>query len=164
MRNQNMRVVGVYNDGHETVEAIENLKKEGYDSQDISVIAKHSNEVKDINEETGTHTEESVATGATTGGVLGGLAGLLAGVGALAIPGVGPILAAGPIAATLTGAAAGAGIGGIAGALIGMGIPEDEADQYQTDITEGKILVLVDTNALPQVRNHDILNESDVKF
>ncbi|MED1204098.1 general stress protein [Heyndrickxia acidicola] len=156
MEEHNMRVVGVYYDAHEAVEAIEDLKQEGYDSEDISVIAKHKEEVMEINEETGTRTEEGVAAGAATGGILGGLAGLMAGVGALAIPGIGPILAIGPIAATLTGAAAGAGVGGIAGALIGLGIPEEEAGRYQTDITEGRILVLVDTNAHPKDRNQGI--------
>lgn len=71
----------------------------------------------------------------------------MAGVGALAIPGIGPLLAAGPIVAMLTGAAVGAGTGGLAGALIGMGIPEDEADQYERDVKDGKLLVLLDPNA-----------------
>ncbi len=138
------RIVGVYNNGDEAVQAIEELKSQGYDRDSISVIAKDRDDVEDIHEETGTKTEEGMATGAATGGVLGGLAGFLAGVGALAIPGVGPILAAGPIAATLTGAAVGAGAGGLAGALIGMGIPEDEANRYESDVKAGKILVLVD--------------------
>ncbi|NHM31563.1 general stress protein [Bacillus sp. C11] len=140
------RIVGVYNNGHEAVEAIEDLKRQGYDRDDISVVAKDHSDVEMINDETGTKTEEGMATGAATGGVLGGLAGFLAGVGALAIPGVGPILAAGPIAATLTGAAVGAGAGGLAGALIGMGIPEDEANRYENDVKSGKILVMVDEN------------------
>ncbi len=138
------RVVGVFDNGDEAVRAIEDLKVQGYDRDAISVVARDRDDVDDIHDETGTKTEEGLATGAATGGVLGGLAGFLAGVGALAIPGVGPILAAGPIAATLTGAAVGAGAGGLTGALIGMGIPEDEADQYERDVKSGKILVLVD--------------------
>ena len=138
------RIVGVYDNGDQAVQAIEDLKAQGYDRDAISVVARDRDDIDDIHEETGTKTEEGLATGAATGGVLGGLAGFLAGVGALAIPGVGPILAAGPIAATLTGAAVGAGAGGLAGALIGMGIPEDEANRYESDVKAGKILVLVD--------------------
>ncbi|MGW8956040.1 hypothetical protein [Paenibacillus sp. NPDC055715] len=84
---------------------------------------------------TGTKAPEGVATGAATGGVVGGGAGLLVGIGAFAIPGIGPILAAGPIAATLTGAAVGAGAGG----LVGLGIPEDDARQHETYVNQGKI-------------------------
>ncbi|SFC87043.1 Heat induced stress protein YflT [Bacillus sp. OV322] len=141
------RVVGVYDNGEDAIRAVEDLKRQGYDRDDISVIAKDRDDVDMVNESTGTNTEEGMAAGAATGGILGGAAGLLAGVGALAIPGIGPILAAGPIVATLTGAAVGAGTGGLAGALIGMGIPEDEADRYETDVKSGKLLVLVDPKA-----------------
>jgi len=136
-------LVGVYDTENEAIQAVEDLKRQGYAPEDISVIGKNKDEVNGINDATGTKTEEGLAAGAATGGVLGGLVGLLAGVGALAIPGVGPILAAGPIAATLTGAAVGAGAGGLAGALIGMGIPEEEADRYEGYVKEGKILVVV---------------------
>ena len=151
------RVVGVYENGDDAVRAVEELKAQGYDSADISVVARDREEVEAVSSETGTKTEEGLAAGAATGGLLGGAAGLLAGVGALAIPGIGPLLAAGPIAATLTGAAVGAGTGGLAGALIGMGIPEDEADQYERDVKEGKLLVLLDPNARVResyVNNH----------
>ncbi|PLS15977.1 general stress protein [Bacillus sp. M6-12] len=138
------RVVGVYNNGDEAIRAIEDLKRQGYDRDDISVVAKDRDEVAEVNDATDTKTEEGLAAGAATGGVLGGVAGLLAGIGALAIPGIGPIVAAGPIAATLTGAAAGAGAGGLAGALVGMGIPEEDAGRYESDVKSGKILVMVD--------------------
>ncbi|GKV57449.1 hypothetical protein NCCP2222_33960 [Sporosarcina sp. NCCP-2222] len=138
------RVVGYYNTEAEAVAAIEDLKRQGYNSNDISIISKNEQQVDYIEEETGTHAADGAATGAATGGVLGGLGGVLAGIGALAIPGVGPIIAAGPIVAGITGAAAGAGVGGLAGALIGMGIPEDEAERYNQYFDEGKILVLVD--------------------
>jgi uncharacterized membrane protein len=137
-------LVGVYDNEREAIQAVEDLKRQGYATEDISVISKNDDEVDHINEATGTKTEEGLAAGAATGGVLGGLTGLLAGIGALAIPGIGPIVAAGPIAATLTGAAVGAGAGGLAGALIGMGIPEDEADRYEGYVKEGKILVVVE--------------------
>ncbi|AZU61684.1 general stress protein [Neobacillus mesonae] len=137
-------LVGVYDTEQAVIQAVEDLKRQGYASEDISVIGKDKDVVKDINDTTGTTTEKSAITGAATGGALGGILGLLAGVGALAIPGIGPIVAAGPIAATLTGAAAGAGVGGLAGVLIGLGIPEDEADRYEGYVKEGKFLVVVE--------------------
>lgn len=90
-----------------------------------------------------TKAPEGAATGAGTGGVLGGVLGWLAGIGALAIPGIGPFVAAGPIMALLGGAAVGATVGGITGALIGMGIPEYEAKRYESKLKEGKILISV---------------------
>ncbi|MET3575427.1 general stress protein [Bhargavaea ullalensis] len=141
------RVVGYYDTEQQAIDAIEDLKRQGYRSEDISVISQNNDQVDAIADETGTKAAEGAATGAATGGVLGGLGGVLAGLGALAIPGIGPIVAAGPIVAGLTGAAAGAGVGGLAGALIGMGVPEDEAERYETYFNEGKILVLVDRSA-----------------
>ncbi|WP_342664028.1 general stress protein [Peribacillus kribbensis] len=143
----NKRVVGVYDDGNSAIAAVEDLQEQGYARDEISVIAKDPEEAREITDETGTKAGEGAAAGATTGGVLGGLTGFLAGVGALAIPGIGPILAAGPIAATIAGAATGAGAGGIAGALIGMGIPDEEAERYESDLKSGKILVLVDADS-----------------
>lgn len=137
-------VIGYYDTEQEAVHAIEKLKRAGYRDEDISVISKNQQDVDHITEETDTKAPEGAATGAATGGVLGGLGGVLAGLGTLAIPGIGPVIAAGPIVAGLTGAAAGAGLGGLAGALIGMGIPEDEAHQYSEYVNQGKILVLVD--------------------
>ncbi|MFC0272557.1 general stress protein [Metabacillus herbersteinensis] len=137
-------IVGVYHSEQEAILAVEDLKRQGYNAEEISVIGKNRDEVNVVNEETGTKTGEGAATGAITGGALGGLTGLLAGVGALAIPGIGPIVAAGPIVATLTGATAGAGVGGLSGAFIGMGISEDKAKYYDNSVKEGKILVLVD--------------------
>lgn len=138
------RVVGYYDTETQAIEAIESLKLQGYRTEDISVISKSREEAATVTEETDTHVAEGAVTGAATGGALGGLGGVLAGLGALAIPGIGPVVAAGPIVAGLTGAAAGAGVGGLAGALIGMGIPEDEANRYNEYFEAGKILVLVD--------------------
>ncbi|MBS4177289.1 general stress protein [Lederbergia citrea] len=137
-------VIGYYDTEQEAVNAIEQLKREGYRTEDISVISKNREDVDHITEETDTKAAEGAATGVATGGALGGLGGVLAGLGALAIPGIGPVIAAGPVIAGLTGAAAGAGIGGLAGALIGMGIPEEDAHRYNDYVNEGKILVLVD--------------------
>ncbi|PLR77367.1 hypothetical protein CU633_11280 [Bacillus sp. V3-13] len=144
MVNHNKRVIGSYESELEAIQAVEKLKADGYRAEDISVISKNRDDIETVNEETGTKTGKGLAAGAATGGVLGGLTGLLVGIGALAIPGIGPLVAAGPIAAALTGAAVGAGAGGLAGALIGMGIPEDEARQYEDEVKTGRILVLVD--------------------
>ncbi|GGA32044.1 YsnF/AvaK domain-containing protein [Paenibacillus physcomitrellae] len=138
------KIVGVFATEQDATNAIQDLKRIGYRAEDISVIGKNKHDLNDIHEETGTKAPEGVAAGAATGGVLGGIAGLLAGLGALAIPGIGPILAAGPIAATLTGAAVGAGTGGLVGGLVGMGIPEDEAEEYNANVKSGRILVMVD--------------------
>ncbi|WP_144551599.1 general stress protein [Bacillus sp. X1(2014)] len=136
-------IVGVYQSEQEAIAAIEDLIKWGYDKSEISVIGKDHNHLDTITEETGTAVEDTAATGALTGGAIGGATGLLAGLGALAIPGIGPIVAAGPIAASIMGALTGAGVGGLAGALIGLGIPDDDAKYYQESVEEGKILVLV---------------------
>ncbi|MGK7378045.1 general stress protein [Planococcus sp. 1R117A] len=151
------KVVGSYHSENEAISAIEDLKRKGYRSEDISVLSKDKKEIENVTGETGTHAGEGAATGAVTGGALGGLGGVLAGIGALAIPGIGPIVAAGPIVAGLTGAAAGAGVGGLTGALIGLGIPEDEAQEYETQFNEGRILVLVDDNssAIPDHNDRD---------
>ncbi|MBP1993309.1 general stress protein [Paenibacillus eucommiae] len=141
------KIVGVFHTENEAINAIEGLKQQGYRSEDISVIAKDRDEVSAVTETTGSKAPEGLATGAAAGGVLGGVTGLLAGIGALAIPGVGPIIAAGPIAAVLTGAAVGAGTGGLVGGLIGLGIPEDEVEIYNNYVKEGNILVLVDSHA-----------------
>ncbi|SDN03076.1 general stress protein [Bacillus sp. OK048] len=135
-------VVGVYNSEQDAILAIEGLIRQGVDKQDICVIGKDLKDVNYIADETGAVAEDSAATGALTGGTLGGLTGLLVGVGALAIPGAGPIIAAGPIASSLIGALAGVGLGGLTGALIGLGIPDHEAEYYGNSVEEGKILVL----------------------
>ncbi|WP_284036658.1 general stress protein [Neobacillus sp. 114] len=134
-------VVGVYDTEQEAIHAIDLLLNQGYHKDEISVIGKNVNHVA---RDTGTAMEETAAAGAAVGSALGGIPGLLAGAGALAIPGVGPFIAAGPIAAGLMGAAAGAGIGGLTGALVGMGIPDDKAESYENSVKEGKIIVLVE--------------------
>jgi len=138
------RVVGVYKSEQEAIAAVEDLKTQGYATRDISIMGRDSREVDTVTEETDTEVVDGITTGALTGGALGGLTGLLAGAGALAIPGIGPIVAAGPIASVLTGAVTGAGVGGLTGALVGIGIPKEEAEYYSNSVKEGKILVLVD--------------------
>lgn len=138
------KIVGVFENEREASLAIQNLQDRGFTSDEISVVAKDRNDLRAIDDETGTKAPEGLAAGAATGGVLGGVTGLLAGVGALAIPGIGPILAAGPLAAAIAGMAVGAGAGGLVGGLVGLGIPENEAEEYQEYLNRGNILVLVD--------------------
>jgi hypothetical protein len=160
------KIVGVFHTEREAINAIEGLKQQGYRAEDISVIAKDKEDLNTVTDSTGSKAPEGIATGATAGGILGGVTGLLVGIGALAIPGVGPILAAGPIAATLTGAAVGAGTGGLVGGLIGLGIPEDEANVYNDYVKDGNILVLVDSqvdrdnHTYTNFRNNNSLNAS----
>ncbi|QSF45902.1 YsnF/AvaK domain-containing protein [Paenibacillus tianjinensis] len=160
----NKKIVGVFHNEHEASRAIEDLKSRGFLTEDISVIARDKRDVDAISDETGTKAPEGMASGAATGGLLGGVTGLLAGIGALAIPGIGPIIAAGPIAATLAGAAVGAGTGGLVGGLIGLGIPEDEAESYDNYVDEGRILVMVDADSsrandvYDVFRNHNSAN------
>src|SRR6476619_6130719 len=110
---------------------VDRLKGAGFSNNDISVLFPDKAGTKDFAHEQNTKAPEGAATGAGTGGVLGGVFGWLVGIGALAIPGLGPFIAAGPIMAALSGAAAGAAIGGITGARVGMGIPEIEAKHYE---------------------------------
>jgi hypothetical protein len=124
---------------------VEELRTAGFSNNDISVLFPDKSGTKDFAHEQHTKAPEGAATGAGTGGVLGGVFGWLVGIGALAIPGLGPFIAAGPIMAALSGAAAGAAIGGISGALIGMGIPEYEAKRYEGKVKEGNILISVHT-------------------
>ncbi len=126
---------------------VSRLKSEGFSDDDISVLFPDKSTTKDFAHETNTKAPEGAATGAGAGGVVGGTLGLLAGIGLLAIPGVGPFIAAGPIMAALGGIAVGATVGGITGALIGMGIPELEAKRYEGKIKDGNILISVHTDS-----------------
>ncbi len=119
------------------------LKSSGFSGNDISVLFPDKSGTRDFAHEKNTKAPEGATIGAGTGGVVGGAIGLLAGIGALAIPGLGPFIAAGPIMATLSGMAAGATVGGVTGALIGLGIPELEAKRYEGKIKDGNILIAV---------------------
>jgi hypothetical protein len=122
---------------------VEQLKGAGFSNNDISVLLPDKTGTRDFAHEQHTKAPEGAAAGAGTGGVLGGALGWLVGIGALAIPGLGPFIAAGPIMAALSGAAAGAALGGVTGALIGLGIPEYEAKRYEGKIKEGNMLISV---------------------
>lgn len=127
----------------QAIEIIQQLKVEGFQHDDISVLFPDKQGTRDFAHKHETKAPEGAVTGAGTGGVVGGALGWLAGIGALAIPGVGPFIAAGPIMAALSGAAVGATVGGITGALVGMGIPEFEAKRYEGKIRNGNILISV---------------------
>ena len=122
---------------------VSDLKKAGFSDNDISVLFPDKTGTKDFAHEQHTKAPEGAVTGASTLGMVGGALGWLAGIGALAVPGVGVFIAAGPIMAALSGAAVGAAVGGIGGALIGMGIPEYEAKRYEGKIRQGNILISV---------------------
>jgi hypothetical protein len=124
---------------------VDSLTHSGFSPNDISVLFPDKESTHEFSHEKNTKAPEGAITGAATGGVLGGTLGLMAGIGALAIPGVGPLIAAGPLLAALSGAAAGATVGGVAGGLIGLGIPELEAKRYENRIVEGNILISVRT-------------------
>ncbi|MDZ4836426.1 MAG: hypothetical protein SGJ27_21840 [Candidatus Melainabacteria bacterium] len=134
-------VVGLVHTRVEAENLITSLKSINFLDNEISVLFPDKGESQDFAHDNSTKSPEGAVAGASTGGVIGGVLGLLAGIGALAIPGVGPLIAAGPIMATLSGAAVGATVGGIAGALIGLGIPEFEAKMYEGKIKDGNILV-----------------------
>jgi hypothetical protein len=124
---------------------VERLKTANFSNNDISVLFPDKGSTRDFAHEKYTKAPEGAAAGAGTGGVIGGALGWIVGIGALAIPGVGPFIAAGPIMAALGGAAIGAAAGGIAGGLIGLGIPELEAKRYEGKVKAGNILLSVHT-------------------
>ncbi|WP_211748624.1 YsnF/AvaK domain-containing protein [Paenibacillus sp. Marseille-Q4541] len=158
---ENEKIVGTFKTEAEASRAIEQLKAEGFRTDEISVIAKDKKDMKAISEETGTKAPKGIATGATAGGLVGGIAGLLAGLGIMAIPVFGPIMVAGPIAVTLTGTAVGAGAGGLVGGLIGLGIPEEQAKEYDNNVKEGQILVLVEEKARNKAKVHNIFRSNN---
>lgn len=127
------------------------LRENGFASDDISVLFPDRSGTRDFAHEQHTKAPEGAVTGAGTGGAIGGALGWVIGIGALAIPGVGPFIAAGPIMALLAGAAVGATVGGITGALIGMGIPEIEAKRYEGKIKAGNILISVHADNATEV-------------
>src|SRR5579863_6826474 len=119
------------------------LKEAGFSNDDVSVLLPDRAGSRDFAHEHHTKAPEGAATGAIAGGVMAGVLGWLVGIGSLAIPGVGPLIAAGPILAALSGAAAGGAVGGLAGALVGLGIPEYEAKRYEGAVKNGNILIAV---------------------
>lgn len=136
-------VFGIFNDRFALEKAVDQLKVNGFRNSDISVLMQDAGQTTDFAHEKNTKAPEGIATGASTGILGGGILGWLAGAGALAIPGIGPFVAAGPIMAAIAGAGIGGAVGGITGGLLGLGIPEYEAKRYETFVKEGGMLISV---------------------
>ncbi|MCG7335070.1 general stress protein [Sporosarcina sp. ACRSM] len=137
-------VIGVYENEQQAAEVVKDLKEKGYTTEEISVIAKNTTELSEITQEVKPSTKDGAIAGAATGGAIG-LAGVIAGLSTILIPGVGAVLAAGPIITTIGGAILGAssGAGGFKHALMEIGVPDDEAERYSNDAQDGKILVFL---------------------
>jgi hypothetical protein len=158
MAGKNAAAYGIYSDQATVEIAVDQLIRGGFSNEDVSVLLSDIGGSNDFTAEKRTKAPEGTATGAGVGGIVGGTLGLLAGFGALAIPGVSPLIAAGPIMSALAGIGVGGTVGGLVGALVGMGIPEYEAQRYEGRVKEGGILVSVHCDSSPQVfRAKDIL-------
>jgi hypothetical protein len=156
--NKKTAVFGIFTTVASADNATDSLVKSGFSASDISALLPENLGTKQIGTEKATKAPEGATAGAGTGAVLGGALGLLAGIGALAIPGVGPLIAAGPIMAALAGMGVGGTVGGFTGALIGMGIPEYEAKRYEGRIAKGGILLSVHCDTSDEIkRAKDIL-------
>src|ERR1700723_1580667 len=151
MSSKNTAVFGIYPSAAHAETAVDALIAAGYPSTAISVLLPDTPSTKEFAHEKNTKAPEGATAGGTTGGVIGGTLGLLAGIGALAIPGVGPLIAAGPIMATLAGVGVGGAVGGLVGALVGMGIPEYEAKRYEGAVKDGGTLLSVHCDTSEQV-------------
>ena len=161
MAGKKTAVFGIYPDRSSVDRGVEALKAAGFSNNDVSVLFPDKQGTKDFAHEKETKAPEGAATGAGTGAVLGGGLGWLAGIGALAIPGLGPFIAAGPIMAALAGAGVGGAVGGLTGALIGMGIPEYEAKRYEGRVKDGGILLSVHSDSSEETkRAKDILERT----
>jgi hypothetical protein len=139
-------VFGVAKTDSQAIAIVDSLKAAGFSNNDVSVLFPDKFGTKDFAHEQHTKAPEGATAGAGSGAILGGALGWMVGIGALAIPGLGPFIAAGPIMAALAGAAGGAAVGGITGALVGMGIPEYEAKRYEGKVKDGNILISVHTD------------------
>src|SRR5580692_2542434 len=152
MENKKTAVFGIYTTVAATDLATDSLVKSGFLSSDISVLVPENLGPRPMATEKGTKAPEGATAGASTGAILGGALGLLAGVGMLAIPGLGPFIAAGPIMAGLAGLGVGGAVGGVTGALVGMGIPEFEAKRYEGRLQKGGILLSVHCDTSDEIK------------
>ena len=143
MNDKKTAVFGLFPSVARAESAVDDLVGSGFSNADVSVLMADTKGSKDFAHEKQTKAPEGTATGVAAGGTIGGTLGLLAGIGALAIPGVGPFIAAGPIMGALAGLGVGGAVGGLVGALVGMGIPEYEAKRYEGRVREGGILLSV---------------------
>lgn len=161
MAGKNTAVYGIYSTAETAERAVDTLIAAGFASADISVLLPDTRSTRDFAHEKNTKAPEGTTTGAAAGGVVGGTLGVLAGIGALAIPGVGPFIAAGPIVAGLAGLGVGGAVGGLVGALVGMGIPEYEAKRYEGHVKNGGTLLSVHCNSSEEIsRAKDMLKST----
>jgi len=161
MAGKNTSVFGIYPSRAAAEEAIEHLRAAGFRSTDVSVLFPENEGTKDFAHEKNTKAPEGATTGVVSGGIAGGVLGWLTGIGALTIPGLGPLVAAGPILAALAGAGALGTVGGVIGALLGLGIPEYEAKRYEGRIREGGVLLSVHCDSSVWVkRAKELLEET----
>jgi len=161
MAGKKTAVFGIYNTVNQAERIVERLLAEGFRNDDISVLLPDGQSSRDFAHEKHTKAPEGTTTGVTAGGAVGGTLGLLAGIGSLAIPGVGPFIAAGPIMGALAGLGVGGAVGGLIGALVGMGIPEYEAKRYEGRIKEGGVLLSVHCDTSDEItRAKDLLKQT----
>ncbi len=151
MSSKKTAVYGIYQSVSQAERAVDDLRLAGFSNDDISVLLPDMQSSKNFAHEKNTKAPEGTAAGVTAGGAIGGTLGLLAGIGALAIPGVGPLIAAGPIMGALAGLGVGGAVGGLVGALVGMGIPEYEAKRFEGRIKDGGILLSVHCDTSEQI-------------
>jgi hypothetical protein len=161
MTGKNTAVFGIYKSSAQAESAVDRILAAGFSNNDISVLLPDTQSSKEFAHEKNTKAPEGTATGVTTGGIVGGTLGLLAGIGTLAIPGLGPFIAAGPIMASLAGLGVGGAVGGLIGALVGMGIPEYEAKRYEGRVKDGGVLLSVHCDTSDEItRAKDLLKQT----
>jgi hypothetical protein len=161
MTGKNTAVLGIYDSAEHAERAVDSIIAAGFSSSQVSVLLPDTRSTHDFAHIKDTKAPEGTTTGATAGGIIGGTLGVLAGVGALAIPGIGPFIAAGPLMAGLAGLGVGGAVGGLVGALVGMGIPEYEAKRYEGRVKDGGTLLSVHCDTSEQVsRAKDLLKST----
>ena len=157
----NKSVFGIYLTRSNVESAVDALKKAGFSNSDVSILLPENVKTGELETEHSTKAPQGAAVGAGSGAAVGGALGWLVGVGALAIPGIGPVIAAGPLLAALAGIGIGGALGGFAGSLVGMGIPEYEAKKYEGRLLKGGILIAVHCNTEEEAnRAKDVLQSS----
>jgi hypothetical protein len=154
---KNKAVFGIYNSTAEAERAVDTLLRSGFSNNDISVLLPDDQSTREFAHKKDTKAPEGLTTGGVTGGVIGGTLGLLAGLGAIAIPGIGPFIAAGPIMGGLAGLGVGGAVGGLIGALVGMGIPEYEAKRYEGRLKKGGVLLSVHCDTSGEIKRAEDL-------
>jgi hypothetical protein len=161
MAGKNTAVFGIYKTSAQAERAVDRIVAAGYSQNDISVLLPDVQSSKEFAHEKNTKAPEGTTAGVTTGGIIGGTLGLLAGIGTLAIPGLGPFIAAGPIMASLAGLGVGGAVGGLIGALVGMGMPEYEAKRYEGRVKDGGVLLSVHCDTSEEIsRAKNLLKET----